>query len=35
MTGLNVEEFSETFADHPNACVEAFSLSELQEKGYE
>ena len=35
MTGLNVEEFTEAFAGNPNACIEAFSLPELREQGYE
>ncbi len=35
MTGLNIEEFTEAFAGNPAACVEAFSLSELREQGYE
>lgn len=34
MTGLSVEEFTEAFAGHPDACIEAFSLSELQTQGY-
>lgn len=35
MTGLSVEEFIETFAGNPDACIEAFSLAELREEGYE
>lgn len=35
MTGLNVHEFTEVFAGNPDTCIEAYSLSELRERGYE
>lgn len=35
MTGFSVEQFTEAFAGNPDACIEAFSLSELREQGYE
>lgn len=35
MTGLSVREFTEVFADNPEACIEAYSLAELRELGYE
>lgn len=35
MAGLSIEEFTEAFVGNPEACIEAFSLSELREQGYE
>jgi hypothetical protein len=35
MTGLSIEAFTEAFADNPEACIEAYSLLELREQGYD
>jgi hypothetical protein len=35
MTGLSVEAFTAAFANNPEACIEAYSLSELREQGYD